>query len=51
MVEGFTRNTSRYLDLFAQVADEVMPKRQKPVDPDEVLSVLVRSSGTGWRTC
>lgn len=50
MVEGFHKNTARYIDLFAQVADEVMPKRQKAVNPDDVHNNLGRSSGSNSRT-
>ena len=50
MVEGFRKNTSRYIDLFAQVADEIMPKRQKPIDPDEVPLTLFRNFDTDLKT-
>ena len=50
MVEGFRKNTARYIDIFAHIADEIMPKRMKPVDPDEVLLSLFRSSVTNLRT-
>ena len=49
MVEGFRKNTSRYIDLFSQVAEEIMPKRQKPVDPDEVVLLLFRNLGIGLK--
>ena len=36
MVEAFKTNTAKYLEYFAQAAEELMPKRQKPVNPDDV---------------
>jgi hypothetical protein len=50
MVEGFRKNTARYLELFSQVAEEVMPKRYKPIDADDVLLPPLRNSGTSLRT-
>ena len=49
MVEGFRKNTSRYIDMFNQVAEEIMPKREKPIDPDEVPPPPLRNSGTNSR--
>ena len=49
MLEGFRQNTSRYLDFFAQVAEEILPKRQKQVDPDEVVFFLFRNSDTNLK--
>lgn len=44
MVEGLRRNTARYIDLFSQVAEELMPKRQKPINPDDVRILRLRNS-------
>lgn len=50
MVEGFKRNTARYIELFTQVTDELMPKRQKTINPDDVLPFLSRNSASSSRT-
>lgn len=44
MVEGLRKNTARYIDLFSQVAEELMPKRQKPINPDDVSIFRFRNS-------
>lgn len=50
MLEGFKKNTARYIDLFSQVADELMPKRQKAVNPDDVTITSLRNTGTSSKT-
>jgi len=38
----FKTNTARYIDIFSEIADELMPIRLKQVDPDEVFKVVFR---------
>lgn len=44
MVEGFKKNTARYIDMFTQVTEELMPKRQKAVNPDDVNTKIFRNT-------
>jgi hypothetical protein len=50
MMEGFRKNTARYIDLFSQVADELIPKRQAAINPDDVDLALFRSLDISLRT-
>jgi len=50
MVEGFKKNTARYIDIFSQVAEELMPKRQKAVNPDDVPIMILRNTDTSLKT-
>lgn len=36
MVAGFKQNTKRYVSMFTDIAAELMPKRNKISEPDDV---------------
>jgi hypothetical protein len=46
----FKNNTARYISIFGEIAEELMPGRLKQVDPDEVLQVLLRKSESDSKT-
>ena len=50
MVEGFKKNTARYIDFFSQIAEELIPNRQKLVTPDDVTLLLLRSTAINLKT-
>lgn len=37
MVQYFKLNTKLYINLFSQLASELMPKRNKPANPEDVF--------------
>lgn len=49
MVKAFTTNTKRYISLFEQVIQELMPARTMHPEGDDVQSVLLRKSVTSTR--
>ena len=44
MVDNIKRNTQRYITIFEEIIDELMPSRNIPINPEEVLSFLPRHS-------
>jgi hypothetical protein len=40
MVRGFKTNTKRYVNIFSQVIDKIMPKKNKQINPDDVQNLL-----------
>ena len=50
MVQLFKKNTGRYIDMFTQVADELIPKRTKPINVDDVVVALFRNIVIDLRT-
>jgi hypothetical protein len=40
MVRGFKANTKRYINIFSQIIDKIMPKKNKLINPDDVLIFL-----------
>lgn len=50
MVEQIKSNTMRYILLFSEAIDEMMPPRAKPISPEDVLTSWLRILGLGSRT-
>ena len=46
IVELLRTNTKRYIEIFAELAEQLMPKRQKPYDPEDVSFGGLRKFGT-----
>jgi len=44
VLEGIKINTKRYLEIFTNLAEELMPKRRKPISSEDVFHYLCRKS-------
>ncbi|CAM6001737.1 unnamed protein product [Sphagnum balticum] len=45
MVGLFRSNVRRYMEFFGELAEEFMPKREKPVNPEDVRELPFRNCG------
>ena len=44
LLDYILANTRRYIEMFSQAAEEMMPKRRKQVSADDVISLPLRKS-------
>jgi hypothetical protein len=50
ILESLRTNTKRYVEIFTDIAEQLMPKRQKPINAEDVTPTPFRKSASSSRT-